>query len=689
MKDLSPRLRLLVVLTVLTATLSFIVATPPAQAQQKTATPPAAQSKELTLTNDAPIRTLPDKTKRYAVVIGVDKYTADQQIPELVGAGNDAKLLAEALIKYAGFPAEQIVVLSSDQSAERQPIKINIYKVLNSLRGQIGKDGMLLVAFSGHGIEQNGRAFLLPQDALSNRDMVEDYGIPVEGLKDRIKKTDAGQVMLFLDACRNDPEAGRGDAANPLTKTFADEFSLSNQGIEAFVTLYAASVGQRAWEDKTRKQGYFTQALVEGLKGEAADPDTGRITLRSLISYVGEQVPRRVKRANINKEQKPYAEIGGDYKASDLLLAVTQPKNPVKVVPVAAAPVAPVIIAPTTGTLAVVSEPKALITLTPVNPAKGQQSKTLTFGAEQRYAPVEDLPFGRYIVTATLKGFSPGKAEVEVTAGKPAEANLSLRAISYQANIKTNVLAGRVEFGLKGEPANQIVALKNGVAPLQNLAGGEYVVKIIPEDVGYVTKTANITVAGNADFDIRLERPLAVQPVEAEFTAAHWEVPASWQLATGLQVNGAGLGLLREDVAGRFTDLQIISNIELTNGSGLSFVIRAIDQQNYYLVRLSGPKGSNSPNMLRFFVVKGGKQQQIGSSFALKAFNLSEQFDFTITAKGNQFDFIITDRNGRPESAGRFFDVKNTFTSGAVGVAASPDEQSKIGRFYVCPNQCQ
>ncbi|HVF49827.1 MAG TPA: caspase family protein [Pyrinomonadaceae bacterium] len=688
MKDLSPRLRFLVVLTVVAATLSFIVATPNAQAQ-KAATPPAAQSKELTLTNDAPIRTLPDRSKRYAVVIGVDKYTADEQIPPLVGAGNDAKLLAEALVKYAGFPADQIVVLSSDQSPERQPMRSNIYKVLNGLKGQVKKDGMLLVAFSGHGIEQNGRAFLLPQDALSNRDMIEDYGIPVDSLKERIRRTDAGQVMLFLDACRNDPEAGKGDADNPLTQPFMKEFDLSNQGIEAFVTIYAASVGQRAWEDKTKKQGYFTMVLVEGLKGEAADPETGRVTLQNLIRYIGEQVPRRVKRANIDKEQKPYTEMGGDYKANDLLLAITQPKNPVKVAPVAAAPVAPVIVLPTTGAVAVVSEPNALITLTPVNAAKGQPSKTLTFGPDQRYAPVENLPLGRYLVTATREGYTTAKAEVEVVAGKSAEANLHLKAISYQANIKTNVLAGRVEFGLKNEATNQIVPLKNGAAALQNLAGGEYVVKIIPEDVGYVAKTANITVAGNADFDIRLERPLAVQPVEAEFTAAHWEVPAAWRLATGLQVTGAGLGMLREDVSQRFANLQIITNIELTTGSGISFVIRAVDKQNYYIVRLSGPKGGNSQNMLRFFVVKDGKQQQIGSSYALKGFNLNEQFDFTITAKDNQFDFIITDSNGRPESAGRFFDVKNTFTSGAVGVAANPDEQAKIGRFYVCPNQCQ
>src|SRR3982751_1800494 len=59
----------------------------------------------LKLQASEPIKALPGKAKRYALVIGVDQY-ADTQITTLGGASNDAKTLANALIQYAAFPSD-------------------------------------------------------------------------------------------------------------------------------------------------------------------------------------------------------------------------------------------------------------------------------------------------------------------------------------------------------------------------------------------------------------------------------------------------------------------------------------------------------------------------------------------------------------------------------------------------------
>jgi len=50
-----------------------------------------------------PVTTWPSKAKRWALVIGVDKYS-DPQISPLKGADNDARTLSDALVRYAGFP---------------------------------------------------------------------------------------------------------------------------------------------------------------------------------------------------------------------------------------------------------------------------------------------------------------------------------------------------------------------------------------------------------------------------------------------------------------------------------------------------------------------------------------------------------------------------------------------------------
>src|SRR6266508_496170 len=116
------------------------------------------------------VNTLPEKSKRYALIIGVDKYS-DGSISSLDGASNDAKALADALIRHAGFPADQVILLASDQPPQRQPTREEILLRLSNLRSAAPKDGLLVVAFAGHGIERNGQAYLLPSNARIHGDL--------------------------------------------------------------------------------------------------------------------------------------------------------------------------------------------------------------------------------------------------------------------------------------------------------------------------------------------------------------------------------------------------------------------------------------------------------------------------------------------------------------------------------------
>ena len=271
------------------------------------------------------VDSLPAGSKRFALVVGVDEYQ-DTQITKLEGAGNDAKSIVEALVRYAGFPREQVILLTSDQPVERKPTRGNILRRLSNLRTAMPKDGLLLIAFAGHGIEREGQAYLLPSDAQVSGDvtLLEDTAINVEEMRKRIIQTGVGQVVMILDACRNDPSAGRGDSDNPLTKKYtqAFDFEQHNVGIEAFATLYATDVGHRAYEFKEKKQGYFTWALVEGLSGAAAN-QKGEVTLNGLVNYLQEAVPKRISLdLGPGKVQKPFAVVQG-YKASDLVLAKT------------------------------------------------------------------------------------------------------------------------------------------------------------------------------------------------------------------------------------------------------------------------------------------------------------------------------------------------------------------------------
>jgi uncharacterized caspase-like protein len=281
------------------------------------------------------IKGLPNRNKRHAIIIGVDRYIADESISTLRGASRDAKALADALVNYADFPAENVELLTSEQTTERQPTKSNIYKRLINKQGLLQKDELLVIAFSGHGLEKEGKGLLLPADALANPAVIEDFAMPVTTLEKLIKQTGAGQVILILDASRNDPFRGRGLQNFPLSASYAaphhnqskvnpqdstpnTQFSFDlNHGVEVFAVIYATSLGQRAWENRDTGLGYFTSTLVEGLRGSASNK-FGAVTLGSLLRYLESEVPIRVER-DIGRKQRPFAIVEG-YRPEELVI---------------------------------------------------------------------------------------------------------------------------------------------------------------------------------------------------------------------------------------------------------------------------------------------------------------------------------------------------------------------------------
>lgn len=275
------------------------------------------------LTHPESVSTLPAKNKRWALLIGVDRYE-DSNISSLSGAANDVNSLKDTLVKHAGFSQDQIVVLSTSEPAERQPTRKNILKRLSNLSGLVPKDGLLLVSFAGHGIDRNGRAFLIPSDATLTEDLnlLEETAVSVNRVKQRIKDIGVQQVIILLDACRAYP-TGRSDSSNPLTAAFTNGFSFDvrNREVNAFVVLYATAVGYRAYEYGEKHQGYFSWAIAQALSGAAAN-DRGEVTLQALVKYLEDKVPKLVALDYGAKViQKPFADIEG-YRADELVLAV-------------------------------------------------------------------------------------------------------------------------------------------------------------------------------------------------------------------------------------------------------------------------------------------------------------------------------------------------------------------------------
>jgi tetratricopeptide (TPR) repeat protein len=191
----------------------------------------------------------------------------------------------------------------------------------------------LLVAFAGHGIERDDRAFLMPSDARVSGDveLLEESAISLaRHVHDWIRSKHVGQVVILLDACRTDPTASRSIRPNRLTPAYTEglSFDVVNHEVEAFATIYATGRDQQAFENTRKRQGFFMEAVVEGIKGAAANT-RGLVTLGGLLDYLEKTVPKRVAiEIGADKEQRPWADIKG-YRPYELVISSAPHSTPV------------------------------------------------------------------------------------------------------------------------------------------------------------------------------------------------------------------------------------------------------------------------------------------------------------------------------------------------------------------------
>ncbi|HZF41721.1 MAG TPA: hypothetical protein VE715_23085, partial [Blastocatellia bacterium] len=153
---------------------------------------------------------LPAEENRFALVIGVEDYL-DERAGKFNYAASGARAVADALQQRAGFRKDRIVLLATGEPAERQPLRSVILRRLANLPDlvspdRVSEDGLLLIYFAGHVVERGGKNYLLPSDALTGNDtLLAETAISVERIKELIRSSGAGQVMLIFEAFRQEP----------------------------------------------------------------------------------------------------------------------------------------------------------------------------------------------------------------------------------------------------------------------------------------------------------------------------------------------------------------------------------------------------------------------------------------------------------------------------------------------------
>ena len=240
----------------------------------------------------------PATARKVALLVGVNHYDKRGFAGRpLQYAERDMTELADELTRH-GF--EVRVLLGSNTGGDRAT-RAAFDAALKAVLTGVNDADTVLLAFAGHGEQlplknEDGstrrdgftgealeEVYYAPADAVQGE---VDSLIGLTGLMDRVDRR-GGINLILVDACRDDPSPGRSRSISGNT--------LNGRLPVNTALLFACSAGQEALETPKAGGGHgvFFHHVIEGLRGDAADPVSQQISWNSLVGYAQRSVNRK------------------------------------------------------------------------------------------------------------------------------------------------------------------------------------------------------------------------------------------------------------------------------------------------------------------------------------------------------------------------------------------------------------
>jgi hypothetical protein len=216
--------------------------------------------------------------KRVALVIGNSTYA---KVPALPNPANDAGAVA-ALLTNAGFDVVETKT-NLDVSSLR--------RALRDFTSAVRDADVAVVFYAGHGIEMNGTNYLVPVDAVLERDIdVEDEAVSLDRVSQIIEPAKRLRVVI-IDACRDNPFAS-GMKRTIGTRSVGRGLAKVDVTTADTLVAFAAKAGSTA-ADGNGSNSPYTMALLRHLVTPGLDVRLalGRVRDQVLESTGGRQEP--------------------------------------------------------------------------------------------------------------------------------------------------------------------------------------------------------------------------------------------------------------------------------------------------------------------------------------------------------------------------------------------------------------
>jgi uncharacterized caspase-like protein len=230
--------------------LIFVLAYGPRRPQATRSTAPA----ETPAAPAAPAAPPAPKERRVALVVGNGAYTT---VDPLTNPTNDAASVAGSLMRL-GFEVSEARDLGVAQ----------MQRALREFEDQATGAEWALVYYAGHGMELNGKNWIVPVDAkLARATDLADEAVPVERILERLSGAKKLR-MVILDACRNNPFLARM-VLNRGVRAVAHGLA-AIEPTHGEVVFYAARDGSTAL-DGAGSNSPFASALVKHMEEDGVE----------------------------------------------------------------------------------------------------------------------------------------------------------------------------------------------------------------------------------------------------------------------------------------------------------------------------------------------------------------------------------------------------------------------------------
>jgi Caspase domain len=224
--------------------------------------------------------------RQRAILIGADQY---QHFQELKYSGKDVRDMARLFRESLDFDKTDVLEFTGD--AELKPQRSTIlHHVKEFLKRDIKPDELLLFYFSGHGMidSESREDYLLPVDATPNE--LSDTGISVTHVTKRLIETGCRNIVMFVDACRENLDGAKGT----ISIGEASKKALERDGI---VTFFSCDPRERSYEIGELEHGSFTHCLMNAIQeGEYSTVEAIDRYLRDNVPLVNEKYKKPLQR---------------------------------------------------------------------------------------------------------------------------------------------------------------------------------------------------------------------------------------------------------------------------------------------------------------------------------------------------------------------------------------------------------